>query len=109
MLPPPAEGSAEVAARVQPARLIQVRRLESVKARTKADLDGEILEKCASPDDAGQKLLAQAAEAMRLSARGYTRILRVARTIADLASSEKVVRMAGLEPARPKGQQILSL
>lgn len=93
VLPPPAEGSAEVAARVRAARQIQDQRLESVKARTNAELDGEMLTKCASPDDAGQKLLAQATEAMRLSARGYTRILRVARTIADLASSEKVGRI----------------
>jgi magnesium chelatase family protein len=93
VLPPPAEGSAEVAARVRAARQIQDQRLESVKARTNAELDGEILTKSASPDDAGQKLLGQAAEAMRLSARGYTRILRVARTIADLASSEIVGRI----------------
>ena len=40
------------------------------------------------PDEAGRRLLAQAAEAMRLTARGYTRVLRVARTIADLAGAE---------------------
>ncbi len=47
----------------------------------------------ATPDDAGRALLAQASEAMRLSARGYTRVLRVARTIADLAGSEGVGRI----------------
>jgi magnesium chelatase family protein len=47
----------------------------------------------ATPDEAGRKLLAQAAEAMRLTARGYTRILRVARTIADLAGSDAVNRV----------------
>jgi len=93
VLPPPAEGSAEVAARVGVAREIQDVRLQGQKARTNAELDGEMLKDSATPDDAGQKLLAQAAEAMRLSARGYTRILRVARTIADLAGAEKVGRI----------------
>jgi magnesium chelatase family protein len=55
--------------------------------RTNSDLDGDMFAAFATPDAAGQKLLAQAAEAMRQSARGYTRILRVARTIADLAGA----------------------
>ncbi|MEY3916231.1 MAG: hypothetical protein RLZZ103_1731, partial [Pseudomonadota bacterium] len=55
--------------------------------------DGDALAAFATPDVAGQSLLAQAAEAMRLSARGYTRILRVARTIADLASATDVSRI----------------
>ena len=45
------------------------------------------------PDEAGRALLAQAAEAMRLSARAYTRILRVARTIADMAGAQEVGRI----------------
>lgn len=61
--------------------------------RTNAQLEGEALEAHATPDEAGRKLLLQAAEAMRLSARGYTRMLRVARTIADLAGSENVGRI----------------
>ncbi len=92
-LPPPAEGSAEVAARVAAARAIQTARAEKTGARTNAELDGEALETYATPDEAGRKLLMQAAEAMRLSARGYTRMLRVARTIADLAGVETVGRI----------------
>jgi len=88
-LPPPAEGSAEVAARVAAARAVQVTR----GVRANAELDGDTLEQYATPDEAGRKLLMQAAEAMRLSARGYTRVLRVARTIADLAGSEVVTRL----------------
>jgi magnesium chelatase family protein len=61
--------------------------------RSNAELDGEALETHATPDEAGRKLLMQAAEAMRLSARGYTRILRVARTIADLAGAATVSRI----------------
>jgi magnesium chelatase family protein len=92
-LPPPAEGSAEVAARVASARAVQTARKGETGARTNAELDGDALEKFATPDDAGRKLLMQAAEAMRLSARGYTRMLRVARTIADLAGAEEVGRI----------------
>ncbi|WEK45809.1 MAG: YifB family Mg chelatase-like AAA ATPase [Candidatus Andeanibacterium colombiense] len=92
-LPPPAEGSAEVGARVAAARAIQTARAEETGARTNAELDGEALERFATPDDPGRKLLFQAAEAMRLSARGYTRMLRVARTIADLAATETVGRI----------------
>jgi magnesium chelatase family protein len=93
VLPPPAEGSAEVAARVHAARALQSARLQGTGLRTNADLDGDTLAEFATPDAAGQKLLAQAAEAMRLSARGYTRILRVARTIADLANAKDVGRI----------------
>ena len=92
-LPPPAEGSAEVGVRVARARQAQTVRLEGTRLRTNAELDGDLLETHATPDEAGRKLLLQAAEAMRLSARGYTRILRVARTIADLGSSESVGRI----------------
>ncbi|MDB5679234.1 YifB family Mg chelatase-like AAA ATPase [Sphingomonas bacterium] len=93
VLPPPAEGSAEVAARVAAARAIQTARYADHAARTNAEIDGDLLEVVATPDDPGRTLLAQASEAMRLSARGYTRILRVARTIADLAEAEGVGRV----------------
>ncbi|WP_031341827.1 YifB family Mg chelatase-like AAA ATPase [Novosphingobium lindaniclasticum] len=92
-LPPSKEGSHDVAARVARARAVQTARLEGTAKRTNAELDGDLLEAHATPDDAGRKLLMQAAEAMHLSARGYTRILRVARTIADLAESEPVTRL----------------
>ena len=93
ILPPPAEGSAQVAARVSEARAVQSARYADVPARTNAEADGELLAAVATPDDPGRKLLAQAAEAMRLSARGYTRILRVARTIADLAGADGIGRI----------------
>jgi magnesium chelatase family protein len=87
-LPPPAEGSAAVAQRVAAARSRQTAR----GVRSNAELEGEALEAFATPDEAGRKLLLQAAEKLRLSARGYTRMLRVARTIADLAGAQTVGR-----------------
>jgi len=93
VLPPPLEGSAEVAARVAQARAIQTARYADTPTRTNAEVDGEMLEKVAGPGEAGRQLLAQAAAAMKLSARGYTRVLRVARTIADLAGAEDVGRV----------------
>ncbi len=88
-MPPPAESSAQVAERVARAREVQVAR----GVRANAELDGGLLEQFATPDEAGRALLLQAAEAMRLSARGYTRILRVARTVADLAGAAQVGRI----------------
>jgi magnesium chelatase family protein len=95
ILPPPAEGSREVAARVARARTIQAERYaaRNVAARTNAAVPGPVLEEVAKPDPSGLKLLREAADAMRLSARGYHRVLRVARTLADLDGVEKVGRV----------------
>ncbi|MEA3057299.1 MAG: magnesium chelatase family protein [Sphingomonadales bacterium] len=92
-LPPPAEGSAEIATRVAAAREVQTRRYNGQGVRTNAEADGELLDTVATPDEPGRKLLADAAAAMRLSARGFHRVLRVARTIADLAGAEQVGRI----------------
>ena len=92
-LPPPAETSADVARRVAAARALQTVRYAGHSARTNAEADGKLLEASATPDEAGRKLLTQAAEQLRLSARGYHRVLRVARTLADLAGTESVTRM----------------
>jgi magnesium chelatase family protein len=92
-LPPPAEGSREVADRVAAARQLQANRYNGSGVRTNAEADGEMLDTVATPDEPGRKLLADAAAAMRLSARGFHRVLRVARTIADLAGAEQVGRI----------------
>jgi magnesium chelatase family protein len=96
-LPPPAEGSAEVAARVAVAREIQAERYRRLapeqSIRVNADVDGELLERVAAPDESGRRLLTQAADAMKLTARGYHRVLRVARTLADLDQSGDVKRL----------------
>ncbi|MBM3564958.1 MAG: YifB family Mg chelatase-like AAA ATPase [Alphaproteobacteria bacterium] len=96
-LPPPAEDSRAVAARVAQARDIQKRRYAGHQSeppiRTNAEADGTLLEKVAAPDEAGRKLLADAVERLKLSARGYHRMLRVARTLADLEGAESVRRL----------------
>ena len=88
-LPPPSEVSAAIAARVAAAREVQKAR----GVRSNAELEGEKLETFGAPDEAGRVLLMQAAEKLRLSARAYTRMLRVARTIADLTGSDGVGRV----------------
>jgi magnesium chelatase family protein len=96
-LPPPAEGSRAIAARVAAAREVQKRRYAALNndppIRTNAEADGTLLETVAAPDDAGRKLLAEAVERLKLSARGYHRMLRVARTLADLESADGVRRI----------------
>ena len=96
-LPPPAESSADVAARVAAARTIQSERVANVAAerrpRSNAELDGELLEELAAPEAAGRKLLTEAADRLKLSARGYHRVLRVARTLADLERAQTVARI----------------
>ena len=92
-LPPPSESSAQVGVRVAKARAIQTVRYADHKARSNAEADGKLLEEVATPDEPGRKLLTQATQALRLSARGYHRVLRVARTLADLEGSEAVTRL----------------
>jgi len=97
-LPPPAEGSDAVAARVAIARARQTERYAAPGTgnegpRTNAEADGEILEKAAAPDETGRALLTDAATRMRLTARGYHRVLRVARTLADLEGADAVKRV----------------
>ncbi|WP_334061097.1 YifB family Mg chelatase-like AAA ATPase [Limimaricola cinnabarinus] len=91
-LPEPPEGSAEVALRVAAAREIQTARFAETGARVNADAEGQLLEEIAAPDAEGRELLLRVAERFGLSARGYHRVLRVARTIADLDGSETVRR-----------------
>lgn len=95
-LPPPAEGSAEVAERVKAARDIQSTRFAGVSStkpvRTNADADGTLLEEIAAPDEPGRALLSDAATKLKLTARGYHRVLRVARTIADMEGAAQVRR-----------------
>jgi magnesium chelatase family protein len=93
-LPPPREGTAEVAARVFRAHGVQAARYAGeTGVRRNAEADGELLDRVAAPDEAGRRLLTEAAAKLRFSARGYHRVLRVARTIADLDGAAAVKRL----------------
>ena len=96
ILPPPSEGSREVAARVARARTIQAERYAALGlpgVRTNAAAQGPVLDEVAKLDPPSLALIHDAADAMRLTARGYHRVLRVARTLADLDGSETVGRL----------------
>ena len=84
-LPPAGESSAEVAARVERARAIQAERFAGTDGvRVNAEASGAVLEQAAPLDEAGRAMIQKAAERLGLTARGYHRVLRTARTIADL-------------------------
>ena len=91
-LPASGDDSATVAARIKAARNRQTARFEALgaPARVNADAEGALLDAVAEPDAEGREMLVKAADRFRLTARGYHRVLRVARTIADLEASETV-------------------
>ncbi|WP_417733599.1 YifB family Mg chelatase-like AAA ATPase [Roseovarius sp.] len=90
-LPASGEESATVAARIANARNIQSARFaDHPDMRLNADAEGQLLEDVAGPDAEGRALINRVAERFGLSARGYHRVLRVARTIADLDGSQAV-------------------
>ena len=95
-LPTPSETTEIVAARIARAREIQRLRYMNIDhptpIRTNADADGEILERFVKLDASATALLQDAIGKLKLSARGYHRVLKVARTLADLAESEPVLR-----------------
>jgi magnesium chelatase family protein len=92
-LPAPREGSRQVASRVAAARKRQAARYDGKGIASNAEVDGQLLDEVATPESEGRKLLAEAADRFKLSARGYHRVLRVARTLADLEASEGVRRV----------------
>ena len=92
-LPPSGDSTAAVAARVEQARAIQAARYsETPLIRQNADIEGALLEEVAVPDVEGKELLLKAADRFGLSARAFHRILRVARTIADLEGAPDIRR-----------------
>jgi magnesium chelatase family protein len=91
-VPAGGETSASIAERVRAARDIQSARFAELKAdaRVNADAEGALLDRIATPDAAAKEMLLKAAERFSLSARGYHRILRLARTIADLDACDTI-------------------
>ena len=107
ILPPPAEGSVDVAARVAAARAIQVERYRTLGlsgVATNAAAPAGIIEAAARLDEGAQALLRDAAERMRLSARGYHRVLKLARTLADLDAVAETSRIHLAEALSYRGQ-----
>ncbi|MEO1505693.1 MAG: YifB family Mg chelatase-like AAA ATPase [Pseudomonadota bacterium] len=102
-LPPPDEGTAEVALRVLHARDRQAARNPAPSPEAppplNAEIDGEALDEITETETSALDLLREAAEKLRLTARGYRRILRVARTIADLEGAQRVSRAHVAEAA----------
>tara|TARA_B100000315_G_scaffold250879_1_gene284588 strand:+ start:26 stop:1114 length:1089 start_codon:yes stop_codon:yes gene_type:complete len=94
--PANSENSAVIAERVARARNIQRQRflrLDNNDLRTNAEADGNLLKEIAAPARDGRALLTEATEKMRLTARGYHRILRVARTLVDLDDYDEIGRV----------------
>ncbi|MDD9912822.1 MAG: YifB family Mg chelatase-like AAA ATPase [Alphaproteobacteria bacterium] len=93
-LPRPKEGTAEVAARVAQARQRQQERYADAEERItcNADLQGKLLDQFCQLDAQGREMLQNAAQKLNLSARAYYRVLKVARTVADLAAAEAITR-----------------
>jgi magnesium chelatase family protein len=107
VLPPPLEGSLEVRTRVTAARERQRARFAERGLRgvhTNAEASGRLLEEIAMPEADGLTLLRQAAETLALSARGFHRTLRVARTLADLDGEERVGRIHIAEALSYRGE-----
>ncbi len=94
--PGPSETSAEVAERVAAARAVQVeryRRLGASRIRCNAQAGADLIETVAAPEKSGMRLLEDAAASMQITARGYHRVLKLARTLADLDGAEAVGRI----------------
>ena len=87
-----AESSAVVAKRVAKVRAMQRERYQGKGILVNASADGELLNKISKIDDESKALLKSAMEKFSLSMRGFNRVIRVARTIADLAGSENVTK-----------------
>ena len=86
----PGESSARVRERVAAARSTQQQRYSGITARTNADLRASAVARFCAPSDEGRALLRKATERLGLTARGYERVLKVARTIADVGGSDAV-------------------
>lgn len=84
------ESSASIAARIMGARKIQQHRFAGVKVHCNAQMNARLIKKHCELDSDGHRMLEMAGEKLGFSARSYSRILKVARTIADLDSVETI-------------------
>lgn len=84
------ESSAEIKTRVNKARKIQYERYKNSKILSNAELTPKLIDEFCQLDDKGKRILEEAFNRLKLSARAYGRILKVARTIADLEASANI-------------------
>jgi len=108
-----AEESGSIRKRVQTARNLQRKRFKSLpagrqgtKIKSNAEMQTRDIKKCCPLDNGSLNLLRQAVSQMSLTARSYYRVIKLARTIADLAGEEKIVvsHLAEALQYRPKEQ-----
>ena len=85
------ESSEEIKKRVDKARQIQNQRFKGSKIHTNAKMNSKMINEFCKLDDESEQLMKMAFDRFHISARGYTRLLKVARTIADLDGSEKIL------------------
>jgi len=106
--PTASETSAAVGARVAEARRIQRKRFLAlgVSASTNAEAPASVIETIAAPDPGGLQFLHDAARSLALSARGYHRVLKLARTLADLDGLDTVGRIHLAEALSYRGQDL---
>lgn len=84
------ESSAQVARRVDRSRQVQLERFRNTRIHCNAQMTPRFIRKYCELDEAGNRMLEMVTDRLGFSARTYTRILKVARTIADLAASEHI-------------------
>ena len=90
---PPKEGSKEIRQRVVKARQIQLERYKNDNIFTNSELTPKLIKKYCELDEVSKQMMKAAIVKYQLSGRRYDRILKLARTIADLDSSEKITQM----------------
>jgi magnesium chelatase family protein len=96
--------SAEIRKRVESARKIQLQRFKNEKIKTNSEMTIPLVKKHCRVNDQGEQLLRNAVNNLHLSARGYHRVLKLSRTIADLAESSHIthIHIAEALQYRPK-------
>ncbi len=99
----PAESSAQIRQRVNRARQIQHARLAPFGLHANSQMQARHIRKFCKLDEKGDQLLEQVTDKLGLSARSFTRILKLARTIADLASSESIQTLHLAEAIQYRG------
>ena len=104
----PAEPSEVIRARVTRAREIQSKRFTGTGIRLNAQMSGDLLHRICYPTGEAERMLHEAFTKMRLSARAYQRVLKVARTIADLDESEEILPKHYSEAIQYRSLELLS-